>query len=80
MEDNQAEADDEDEDVGPKPAPGPSAKPASDADDSDEDDDDDTGADDLEDESTFPITHEITLKDHTKVSFATTSLSCTRIY
>lgn len=67
-EDNGPEADDEDEDVGPKPASGPSAKPTSDAGDSDEDsDDDDAGADDLDDESTFPISHEITLKDHTKV-------------
>jgi hypothetical protein len=40
-----------------------------DADDDDDDDDDDDLGPEPEDEDPFPVTHEIVLKDHTKVSF-----------
>jgi WD repeat-containing protein 70 len=41
----------------------------SDNDDSDEDDDDVDGQDGLADDNSFPITHEIKLKDHSKVRY-----------
>ncbi|KDN39590.1 hypothetical protein RSAG8_08746, partial [Rhizoctonia solani AG-8 WAC10335] len=60
----------EEDDEGPMPlpGPGPSAKKQDGVEDDEDEDDEDDGVDsDLDDESTFPITHEITLKDHTKV-------------
>ncbi|KAB5594310.1 Transcription factor protein [Ceratobasidium theobromae] len=57
----------EQDDVGPMPAPSKKPDQVGNEDDDSDDDDDDAGASDLEDESTFPITHEISLKDHTKV-------------
>lgn len=59
----------EQDDVGPMPAPSKKPDQVGNEDDDSDDDDDDAGASDLEDESTFPITHEISLKDHTKVGF-----------
>lgn len=47
------------------PVPGPSSAPQKDVED--DDDDDDGGEESDEDESSFPVTHEISLKDHTKV-------------
>ncbi|KAG8710453.1 hypothetical protein FRC09_000135 [Ceratobasidium sp. 395] len=51
----------------PAPASGPRQDDGAEVDEDDDDEDSDGGVDDLDDESTFPITHEITLKDHTKV-------------
>jgi hypothetical protein len=61
----------QDDEVGPSAAPGPGPSTnqddGSEKSDSDDDDEDGGAADsDIDDESTFPITHEITLKDHTK--------------
>ncbi|KAG9101497.1 hypothetical protein FS749_006400 [Ceratobasidium sp. UAMH 11750] len=58
---------DDNEDVGPMPAPGPRQNNGVEEDDEDGDDEDEGGGVDDLDESTFPITHEISLKDHTKV-------------
>jgi hypothetical protein len=64
------EAAEDEQDVGPKPMPALGPQPDSDAEEDDDDDGEDSGADDLDDESTFPITHEISMKDHTKVGVA----------
>ncbi|CAE6520445.1 unnamed protein product [Rhizoctonia solani] len=63
-----------DEQAGPQPGPGPSTKKQDGAEEDDDDEDEDSGAEsDLDDESTFPITHEITLKDHTKACLSVVS-------
>ncbi|QRV90933.1 WD domain, G-beta repeat protein [Ceratobasidium sp. AG-Ba] len=67
-EDQVSEHETDDEDIGPKPASasGPQDNGVE-QDDDDDDEDGDGGEDDFEDESALPITHEISLKDHTKV-------------
>ncbi|KAG9128302.1 hypothetical protein FRC07_001237 [Ceratobasidium sp. 392] len=68
-EDQVVEEEEGEDDTGPMPAaPGPRQDNGVEEDNEDDDDDDAEGSiDELEDESTFPITHEITLQDHTKV-------------
>lgn len=65
----ESEAAEDEQDLGPKPKSAPEPQPDSEVEE-DDDDDEDSGADDLDDESTFPISHEISLKDHTKVRIA----------
>ncbi|WVQ84134.1 hypothetical protein IAT38_006281 [Cryptococcus sp. DSM 104549] len=63
-----AEADeDDDEDIGPVPPPAAAAGSKRKAEDEGEDSDDDGDDDDEEEVDRTPITHEIILKDHTKV-------------
>ncbi|KAF8707645.1 Transcription factor, partial [Rhizoctonia solani] len=58
----------QDDEVGPMPPPSLTNKgDASKVDESDDEQDEGAEDSDPDDESTFPITHEITLKDHTKV-------------
>jgi hypothetical protein len=59
----------DEENVGPTPAPKKRDGVEEEDDEDEDEDEDEAGGSDLDDESTFPITHEISLKDHTKVRF-----------